>query len=76
MLLRAKVLEYLEQNHLDFFALKKNFDVRLDNLASELNYLLEAGYVTKTNDLFILTDRGREYLKVERAKNLKELIEV
>ena len=68
MALRTKVLEYLERKPSDFFTLQKNLDFRSDKLANELNNLLNAGYVTKTNGLFCLTDRGREYLKVERAE--------
>ena len=67
MALRTKVLEYLERNPSDFFTLEKNLDFRSDSLANELNNLLNAGYVTKINGLFYLTDRGREYLKVERG---------
>lgn len=68
MALRTKVLEYLERKPSDFFTLQRNLDFRSDNLANELNNLLNAGYVTKMNDLFYLTDRGREYLKVERSE--------
>ena len=66
--MRTKVLEYLERKPSDFFALQRDLDFRSDKLANELNNLLNAGYVTKMNDLFYLTDRGREYLKVERSE--------
>jgi len=66
--LRTKVLEYLERKPADFFTLQRDLDFRSDKLANELNNLLNAGYVTKMNDLFYLTDRGREYLKVERSE--------
>jgi len=62
------MLEYLERKPSDFFALQKNFDFRSDKLANELNNLLNGGYVTKMNGIFSLTDRGREYLKVERGE--------
>ena len=68
MALRTKVLEYLERKHSDFFTLQRDLDFRSDKLANELNNSLNAGYVTKMNDLFYLTDRGREYLKVERSE--------
>ena len=67
MALRTKLLECLEREPSDFFALQKNLDIRSDRLASELDNLLKAGYVTKSNALFCLADRGREYLKVERG---------
>jgi len=66
--LRTKVLEYLERKPSDFSTLQRDLDFRSDKLANELNNLLNAGYVTKMNDLFYLTDRGREYLKVERSE--------
>ena len=53
MALRTKVLEYLERKPSDFFALQKDLDFRSDKLANELNNLLNAGYVTKTNGLFL-----------------------
>jgi len=67
MALRTKVLEYLEQSPSDLFTLQKNLDLRLDRLANELSNLLNAGYITKANDLFYLSDRGREYLRAERS---------
>ena len=67
MALRTKLLEYLERKPSDFFTLQKILDIRSDRLANELDNLLKAGYVTKSNAVFHLTDRGREYLKVERA---------
>ena len=69
MALRTKLLECLEREPSDFFALQKILDIRSDRLASELDNLLKAGYVTKRNAVFYLTDRGREYLKVERAES-------
>jgi len=68
MALRTRVLEYLEKKPLDFFALSKKLEnIGVSELANELNNLLKAGYITKKNDLFHLTDRAREYLKVERS---------
>ena len=67
MALRTKVLECLEQKSLDFFTLSRNLDISMRELSNELNNLLKAGYITKKNDLFHLTDRAREYLKVERS---------
>lgn len=67
MSLRTKVLKYLEKNPSDFFALAREFRVTGDEIARELNNLLNAGYVTKENGDFYLTDRGREYLKVEES---------
>jgi len=67
MALRTKLLECLEQKPSDFLALQKILDIRSDRLATELDNLLKAGYVTKSNTVFHLTDRGSEYLKVERA---------
>ncbi len=67
MALRAKLLECLERKPSDFFTLQKILDIRPDRLANEIDSLLKAGYVTKSNTVFHLTDRGREYLKVERA---------
>jgi len=67
MALRTKVLEYLQRNPSDFITLSRNLDIAMNELAEELNNLLEAGYVTKTNDVFHLTDRAREYLKVEES---------
>jgi len=68
MTLRTKVLESLEGEPSDFFTLLKKLDGRPDSLANELYNLLYAGYVTKTNNVFQLADRGREYLKVERGQ--------
>jgi len=66
--LRTRVLESLEREPSDFFTLLKKLDDRPDTLANELYNLLNAGYVTKTNSIFHLADRGREYLEVERSK--------
>jgi predicted transcriptional regulator len=63
--LRTMVLKRLEQDHLDVLALRKDLDVGLDRLAKELATLLEAGYIEKIDRFFYLTDRGRQYLKVE-----------
>ncbi len=68
MAFRTKVLESLEGEPSDFFTLLKKLDGRPDTLANELYNLLNAGYVTKTNNVFHLADRGREYLKVERGQ--------
>jgi len=67
MALRTKLLECLERKLSDFFTLQKILDMRSDRLANDLDNLLKADYVTKSNTVFHLTDRGREYLKVERA---------
>jgi predicted transcriptional regulator len=67
MALRTKLLECLERRPSDFFTLQKILGTRSDRLANELDNSLKAGYVTKSNTVFHLTDRGREYLKVERA---------
>jgi len=67
MALRTKVLEHLEQNPLDFFTLTQKLGIGTGELAEELDNLLKAGYITKTNDHFCLTDRGKEYLKVEKS---------
>jgi len=65
MALRTRVLEYLEKKPSDFLTLSRNLDVEMNKLANELNNLLNAGYVTKANNVFYLTERGREYLEVE-----------
>jgi len=67
MALRTRVLEYLERKHSDFLTLSKELNIDISSLAKELDVLLKAGYVTKTDNLFRLTDRGREYLKVEKS---------
>jgi len=67
MALRTRVLEYLERKPSDFLTLSKELDIDISSLAKELDVLLKAGYVTKTDNLFRLTDRGREYLKVEKS---------
>jgi len=67
MALRAKVLKHLERKASDFYTLVRDLDADVTILARELNNLLNAGYVTKIDDLFYLTDRGREYLKVEES---------
>jgi len=66
--LRTKVLRYLEEKPLDFLTLTTKLDIRMDKMANELNNLVKAGYITKENDNFYLTDRGREYLKVEEPE--------
>ena len=68
MSLRTKVLEYLEQKPSDLLTISKDLNIEINELADELNNLLNAGYVTKTNDLFRLTDRSKDYLKVERSE--------
>jgi len=65
---RTRVLESLEKEPSDFYTLLKKLDGKPDTLANELYNLLNAGYVTKTNNVFHLADRGREYLKVERGE--------
>ncbi|HIE18191.1 TPA: hypothetical protein EYP75_00540 [Candidatus Bathyarchaeota archaeon] len=67
MALRTKVLKYLEKKPSDFLTLTKELDIHGDEVANELNNLLKAGYITKRNSNFYLTDRGREYLKVEES---------
>ena len=67
MALRTKVLKYLQGNPSDFITLSRNLDTAINELAEELNNLLNAGYVTKKNDVFHLTDRAREYLKSEES---------
>ena len=66
MALRTRVLKYLGKKPSNFLTLSRNLDVEMNELANELNNLLNAGYITKTNDIFYLTERGREYLKVEK----------
>ena len=68
MALRTRVLEHLEREPSDFPTLLRDLDSRTDSLAAELYNLLKAGYVTRSVDLYYLTDRGREYLKVERRE--------
>ena len=67
MALRTKVLKYLEKKPTDFITLSEDLDVYGDAIASELNNLLKAGYITKKNGILYLTNRGREYLKVEES---------
>ncbi len=61
------MLEYLERNPSDFITLRRRLDIETSKLANELNNLLNAGYVMKTNNIFYLTDRGKEYLKIEKS---------
>ncbi len=68
MALRTRVLEYLEREPSDFPALLRDLGSRTDMLAAELYNLLQAGYIIRRADLYYLTDRGREYLKVERRE--------
>ena len=68
MALRTNVLEHLERKSSDFLILVRDLDADMNRLANELIKLLKAGYVTKTNGLFCITDRGREYLKVEKSE--------
>ena len=68
MALRTRVLEYLERKPSDFATLLRDMDSRTDLLAAELYSLLQAGYVKRSVDLYYLTDRGKEYLKVERRE--------
>ena len=69
MALRTRVLEYLEREPSDFPTLLRDLDSRTDILATELYNLLQAGYIIRSADLYYLTDRGREYLKVERREH-------
>jgi len=64
--LRKIVLTQLEQGSVDVLTLHKKLNVDFTELVNELNILLEAGYVTKTDDSFHLTERGRQYLEVEK----------
>lgn len=68
--LRKIVLTQLEQGSVDVWTLHKTLHKKLNvdfvELANELNILLEAGYITKTDDSFHLTERGRQYLDVEK----------
>ena len=68
MALRTRVLEYLEREPSDFPTLLRDLGSRPDILAAELYNLLQAGYIMRSADLYYLTDRGREYLKVERRE--------
>lgn len=68
MALRTRVLEYLEREPANFSTLLKDLGSRPDILAAELYNLLQAGYIIRSTDLYYLTDRGREYLKVERRE--------
>jgi predicted transcriptional regulator len=67
MALRAKVLRYIERKPSDFPTLLNDLDFRLDILARELSNLLQAGYITMRKDIYYLTDRGRQYLKIEKG---------
>ena len=69
MALRTEVLECLEREPSDFHTLLKDLDSRPDILARELYNLLQASYITRSADLYYLTDRGREYLKIERGEH-------
>jgi predicted transcriptional regulator len=64
--LRKIVLKQLEQGSVDVLTLRKKLIVDFIELVNELDLLLEAGYVTKTDDSFYLTERGRQYLEVEK----------
>ena len=64
--LRKIVLTQLEQDSTDGLTLRRKLNVDLNELANELNTLLKAGYIIKTEDRFHLTERGRQYLKVEK----------
>jgi DNA-binding HxlR family transcriptional regulator len=68
MALRTRVLEYLEREPSDFPTLLRDLGSMTDLLAAELYSLLQAGYVIRSVDLYYLTDRGREYLKIERRE--------
>ena len=66
MELRKIVLTQLEQGWMDVLTLHSKLSVDLVELANELDILLKAGYITKTDDSFHLTERGRQYLEVEK----------
>ncbi len=68
MALRSRALEYLGREPSDFLPLLGDPGSRPDILATELCNLLQAGYIMRSADLHYLTDRGREYLKVERRE--------
>ena len=68
MALRTRMLEYLEREPSDFPTLLRDLDSRPDIMATELYNLLQAGYIIRSADLHYLTDRGREYLRVERRE--------
>ena len=63
--LRKIVLTQLEKDSMDALALHRKLSVDLTELANELNILLKAGYIIKTDDSFYLTERGRQYLEIE-----------
>lgn len=65
--LRTLVLKRLERDPMNVFALCKDLEVDFHTLAKELDMLLKTGYIEKIDHFFYLTDRGREYLKVERG---------
>jgi predicted transcriptional regulator len=64
--LRKIVLKQLEQDSTDVLTLRRKLNVDLIELSNELNTLLKADYIIKTDDRFQLTERGRQYLKVEK----------
>ena len=68
MALGTRMLEYLEREPSDFLPLLGDPGSRPDILATELYNLLQAGYIIRSADLHYLTDRGREYLRVERRE--------
>jgi len=68
MALRTKILEYLKRKPSDFLTLNKDLDIATSELADEINNLVKAGYITRKNDLFYITDRAKEYLKVEESE--------
>ncbi len=63
--LRKLVLTQLEQES-DAFTLNKKLNVDFLELAKELNILVEVGYIIRTEGHFYLTERGRQYLEVEK----------
>ena len=65
--LRKIVLTQLEQDSTDVLTLRRKLNVGLTELSNELNTLLQAGYIIKTEDIFHLTERGKQYLKVEKS---------
>jgi hypothetical protein len=74
---RTRILEYLDISPMDFFTLhnKMKSTTAADKLGFELEGLLRGGYIARLEIIYVLTDRGREYMKVERARSSKELKE-
>jgi predicted transcriptional regulator len=60
------VLTQLEQGPVDAFTLNKKLNVDFLVLAKELKIMIEVGYIIETKGSFYLTERGRQYLEVEK----------